>query len=986
MKQIWSKIANIFMCIVVIICVYLILCQLFYGNIIELDMGHNENKQLLYTENLAEMARDYVLSDNGDYVSTSTNACFIIEESFDVKTIVIDISKLGYDQGKAQVYFYSDEQALSKNNSQIWKLKKGINYIQIPKGHYNKFQLHLVSAESVNFGINSIALYGSRVYETLFWVLEIIFSILIIKWKKVYALLCKYISAIIKKFFDINGYSDKSNKDKIKILLFYILCIVVLIFGAASFENAKRDVLKIVAMPEKNILSEDFGVGILDIYLDNQRIDFSKIQLSEGWILNSDNILVAYNANKELPLYIDISNANRCTIKYIKRNLLGKMRIENGNDTILIDSYENTDWNEEIVTVEKKIGYYKEFLYLEVIGLFALVIYALLLKETHKLMIFLQAYCATLSLALSIYGHTYLINKSIIILCLIFICLIGLFNYASKFIINNKINIILMFIVSAFFAINSIVYDVYRCSNSLKIISANYIMFVNTLIRIIGYNYLYLSLLKIFILFICKIKWGSIQNINNINNKRRLFLGSLCIIISWILTIIIFFPGTIMWDSYAQLNYYFGLWKWSNHHPALVTAIMGICMQIGRFVFESDNIGVFLYIVFQTIITWLVMIKMLNLILKLSCNRIMYWITVAYFSIFSVWSAYIQCEIKDTLFFAFILLYVICLIELINEPVYFMHKRLNMYIMVASIILMCLYRNNGIYVFLLSFPFLICVLRNYRKKMLLIMGGIILLYSCFTKILLPEVGIIEGSKAEMLSIPFQQTARYVKLYPDLVSDEERDVIDSILEYDELATRYNPIKSDPVKETYKGGNLSLEEEKEILKNYFKVWIKEFCKKPFTYIEATLLNSYGYFSPQYLGYEYGFYLYETNEVVNTGYFNASYNSNFQNVRQIYIELIDWLRTVPIVKWLYSCGTYSWIIIFLILIILLQKNYKKLIPFIPILAVMIICIASPVNAYIRYYLPVMATVPILTVWVLHTNKEDIRDGQDSSFNTML
>lgn len=90
----------------------------------------------------------------------------------------------------------------------------------------------------------------------------------------------------------------------------------------------------------------------------------------------------------------------------------------------------------------------------------------------------------------------------------------------------------------------------------------------------------------------------------------------------------------------------------------------------------------------------------------------------------------------------------------------------------------------------------------------------------FTKVFMPAHDITPGSKREILSIPFQQTARFVQKHDGLnsgvnptvkedgtiveapcdglVTDEERAVIDRVLKYENLGRRYNPDKSDAVK--------------------------------------------------------------------------------------------------------------------------------------------------------------------------------------------
>ena len=46
------------------------------------------------------------------------------------------------------------------------------------------------------------------------------------------------------------------------------------------------------------------------------------------------------------------------------------------------------------------------------------------------------------------------------------------------------------------------------------------------------------------------------------------------------------------------------------------------------------------------------------------------------------------------------------------------------------------------------------------------------LTTCYSKVILPYFKITNGSIREMLSIPFQQTARYVKNHGDEISEED----------------------------------------------------------------------------------------------------------------------------------------------------------------------------------------------------------------------
>ncbi len=68
----------------------------------------------------------------------------------------------------------------------------------------------------------------------------------------------------------------------------------------------------------------------------------------------------------------------------------------------------------------------------------------------------------------------------------------------------------------------------------------------------------------------------------------------------------------------------------------------------------------------------------------------------------------------------------------------------------------------------------------------------------FNKVVLPKANIYKGSVIEMMSIPIQQTARFIKLYPNEVSDKEKARINAVFEYDKIAGSYDPHFTDPVK--------------------------------------------------------------------------------------------------------------------------------------------------------------------------------------------
>ena len=100
------------------------------------------------------------------------------------------------------------------------------------------------------------------------------------------------------------------------------------------------------------------------------------------------------------------------------------------------------------------------------------------------------------------------------------------------------------------------------------------------------------------------------------------------------------------------------------------------------------------------------------------------------------------------------------------------NKKMNTMVqLLLSAIVITLFRKNGIYIVIISFVFLLFIYKTDWKKWGLCIGIIILIQVSWNNLILPICGVSQGSIREALSIPFQQTARYVKTYGDEVTIE-----------------------------------------------------------------------------------------------------------------------------------------------------------------------------------------------------------------------
>lgn len=440
------------------------------------------------------------------------------------------------------------------------------------------------------------------------------------------------------------------------------------------------------------------------------------------------------------------------------------------------------------------------------------------------------------------------------------------------------------------------------------------------------------------------------------NNKTFVFC-LITIIVLWLPYIISYYPAILSPDPSFQIKQYFGIPnKYStysimidpsvtitNHHPVIHTLLLGSCVKIGTLI-NNVNLGLFIYsfiqifILASTLSYTIVFLKKQGIKLKyLFAMLLIYGLVPAF-------PFYAMSAVKDVIFSSLIILYIITLYKIIKADDL---SKKDIIKTIVLLILIILFRNNGFHTILLSLPLLLFIKkgRKFRLKILSLVTVFICFNFLYNSVILTSFKITQTSVREKLSIPFQQTARYVKEHKNEVTEKEKETIDKILGYDTLAERYNPELADPVKNEY--NKYATNED---LKKYFKVWFKQFTKHPKTYIEATINNTYGYFYPMKTDW-YFHDSYDT-RIVKDG-FDYHYNG-LSGMRNALSKYALGFQQTPIVSLLINIGFNVWLLLFMFSYLFYKKKYRSIIYLLPSLALVLICFASPANTYFRYALP--------------------------------
>lgn len=314
------------------------------------------------------------------------------------------------------------------------------------------------------------------------------------------------------------------------------------------------------------------------------------------------------------------------------------------------------------------------------------------------------------------------------------------------------------------------------------------------IVIIVGFTILFEKTFQLLIQF--STEKNLITDEKGISWKKSFFI----IVLGWVIYLLPFLPGNVAGDGNFQLIEYFGHAAMTNHHPFLSTMLEGGILNLGKHIL-NDNFGLFLYVIIQLLICCLIYSYCIFKVSTLGINKKI----GIYFSIFigfaPYWSFVSETLHKDGLFIAFFALFITSLVMMSVNL--FIRKRLikkQLILLTVSALLVCFWRNDGIYMVI---PSIICLIfvnkRKYWKTFTCSLLVLLSVYVAFNKVLLPALDVAPTEKREMLSLPVQQTSRYIKYYPNEITKNQRQVLkETFNNSTKLGELYNPNNADPTK--------------------------------------------------------------------------------------------------------------------------------------------------------------------------------------------
>lgn len=460
---------------------------------------------------------------------------------------------------------------------------------------------------------------------------------------------------------------------------------------------------------------------------------------------------------------------------------------------------------------------------------------------------------------------------------------------------------------------------------------------------------------------------------NSKENKLELIGCAFFLLCSWGIVLLGVYPGFFVYDAGDELLQVITR-DFSTHHPMLHVLYLGGLVQAGYKIFGTYNAGIFMFCLIQMSLFVVAITYVYHKMRVFGFHRYLCRTMIVYMGIFPVYSMFVLCSCKDSVFSLVLLLWVVNTYEWWNQPGKYCKIR-----WVAWSVLMCLLRNNALYALLVTGVCMILFVKGYRKQLMIMLAVVVGMAVTFSNIFAGIFHAQPGGKQEMLTVPIQQLARTYQLQAEVFTEEDEEILLSYLLKENLE-RYKPKISDAVKIGFQNEQY----ERDAI-SFWKLWIRIGSRAPMSYLNAWLMTSYGYWYPSA-----SVDVYKGNTVYTFTYDESSYfgyETEQPGVRDSKIPWIDnffkklsleiYKEKIPVVAQMFSMGFMFWVYIFLMLFLGQRGGIKRIMPYLLVLWMVATLMLGP--TYLpRYVFFLWLVIPFMVGDAILGRKVDSRSRQ--------
>lgn len=442
--------------------------------------------------------------------------------------------------------------------------------------------------------------------------------------------------------------------------------------------------------------------------------------------------------------------------------------------------------------------------------------------------------------------------------------------------------------------------------------------------------------------------------------KYRFFAIQAFILLTWLPCYLAFYPGTFGYDIPYQTN------QISNHtidrnHPPIHTLFWKFCLYVDS---RTGLEAITFYYIVQLLLLSAAFAYLIVFLVKRNYNQWLVLLALAFVTVNPVLAVFMFAPTKDVIFAAALLMLILQLYTFVTQPELYGGFNRNTVSLVCWCLICCLFRNNAVYAFILTVPFLLLVFRKFWKRTAVLLLLPIVLFFVINGPVYDAMGIREGFSAEKLSVPTQQIALVVRDHGNELSQEEIDDISAYLPYEYLAAAYNPRFADPVKNSFNNEMYHQDSGR-----FHKLWFSLLFRYPKEYISAFLALNLPYWYPDASTLDsYSCREYIEVGIVGSDIYKLQRQSKLPGALKFYEKVASYeaFQNIPLVSNLFSITTPLWFLLSGMVILALKQRKREILVFIPLMMLWLTYMAGPVSNF-RYIFPIFALYPFLAAVVL-------------------
>lgn len=448
-------------------------------------------------------------------------------------------------------------------------------------------------------------------------------------------------------------------------------------------------------------------------------------------------------------------------------------------------------------------------------------------------------------------------------------------------------------------------------------------------------------------------------------------LTFLFLLLCWLPVLLAVYPGFFVYDAQEEWLQVASR-TFTTHHPLVHVLLLGGIICAVHKITDSYNIGIACYMIVQMFLAAGSFTYLLAYFRKKKVSKVIRFFSLLYFAFFPVIVMFTLCSAKDTIFTLALLMLLVSVLEMGISPDAFFASKRSMAFFVLTALTMLLFRKNGIYAFALMIPVFLLYYKRNGKKMGVLLCVVLASYFLINETLTFTLRAQDTENQEILTVPIQQLARTYKFNKDVFSPEETTALHEILP-EEALILYNPKLSDPVKYRFQNEAYAADKSK-----YIGMWVKIGLKKPLSYVNAWLVNSYGFWYPDTI-----INVYSGNTVFTFTYQDSSYFGYEVEEPGVRDSKIPWLdeayrrlsleieqENIPILSMLYSPGGIFWCFAYVFSYMFYRKKYHILLPYLLVLLIWLTVLLGP--TYLpRYVLIFWFGLPLFAAVMLEEEK---------------